>query len=365
MNPQEQLCPNSECDAKDEAGHITIHSRKERRYKCKACGKTFAETKGTALYGIKKSHETFIVVVTLLAYGCPVQAIVAAFGLDERTVRSWLEKAGEHCQMVHEHMMATYAIDLMQVQADELKVKTQQGTVWMALAMMVSTRFWLGGVVSPKRDKACLRQIADMVKQWALCRDILIAVDGWVAYLDVFRKAFRHKVKGRGRGRPRLVPWPELHIVQVVKKRTAQSLTVARRIVQGSERRIDQLIAHSQGHGGINTSYIERLNGTFRQRLGVLVRRTRCLARTPETLTWGMYLVGGVYNFCTYHTSLRQALYWHNGTVRWVKRTPAMAMGLSEHCWSVHELLTHKVPRPTASSASPIPLNPHPYEIAA
>ncbi len=73
MDPRERFCHNRDCWAYGRAGegHIVIHSRKERRYKCKRCEKTFSETKGTALYRAhKKPHELVIAVVTLLAYGC-------------------------------------------------------------------------------------------------------------------------------------------------------------------------------------------------------------------------------------------------------------------------------------------------------
>ena len=84
---------------KVEEGHITIHSQQERRYKCEVCGRTFSQTKGTAWYGIKKSTETFVIVVTLLAYGCPVQAIVMAFGLDERNAGTdGVDGAGDNGQ---------------------------------------------------------------------------------------------------------------------------------------------------------------------------------------------------------------------------------------------------------------------------
>lgn len=66
-----------------------IHCQKEHRYHCKQCGKTFSKTKDTALYRIHKPKELVLMVVTLLAYGCPVQAIVAAFCLNERTVARW------------------------------------------------------------------------------------------------------------------------------------------------------------------------------------------------------------------------------------------------------------------------------------
>jgi hypothetical protein len=79
-------------------------------------------------------------VLILLAYGCPIQAIVQAFGLDEQTVNDWWRRAGKHCQAVHEQKVEQAELDLGQVQADEIKAKTFLGTVWMALAIMVSTR---------------------------------------------------------------------------------------------------------------------------------------------------------------------------------------------------------------------------------
>jgi hypothetical protein len=121
--------------------------------------------------------ETFVLVTTLLAQGCPVQAIVAAFGLDERTVGAWLGRAGDHCQAVQEAVMGGSRLDLEPVQADEIKVKTQQGTLWMALAGLVRTRWWLGGGVSPKRDLALMVALVGCLRAIAWCRPLLLAVD--------------------------------------------------------------------------------------------------------------------------------------------------------------------------------------------
>jgi transposase-like protein len=107
MKPQEQFCPNMNCVARGKvgAGNIRIHSKKRPRYEYKICEKTFSERQGTALYGIRKPEWLFEVVITLLVYGCPVQAIVAAFKLDERTVRAWLMQAGETGQKVHQQLV--------------------------------------------------------------------------------------------------------------------------------------------------------------------------------------------------------------------------------------------------------------------
>ncbi len=106
VNPHEQFCHNKDCRAygRKGEGHIVIHSQKERRYQCKRCRRTFSATKGTALYRMHKPKELVLTVVTLLAHGCPLRAIVAAFGLDERTVARWEREAGMQCQRVHEHV---------------------------------------------------------------------------------------------------------------------------------------------------------------------------------------------------------------------------------------------------------------------
>jgi len=165
MNPQDIFCPNIECPARGQTnkGNIGVHSQEEQRFVCDICEQTFTITKGTIFYRLRIASETVMRVVTLLAYGCPIQAIVKAFGLDERTVRDWWQRAGKHCQAVHEQKVEQTHLDLQQVQADEIKVKRQDGHFWMALAIMVSTRLWLGGVVSVHRDLNLIQALTDKI----------------------------------------------------------------------------------------------------------------------------------------------------------------------------------------------------------
>ena len=86
-----------------------------------------------------------MVVLTRLSHGCPMQAVVAAFGLDERTVARWFARAGQHCQRVHEHLVEQGQVDVRHVQADEVWVKQVGAKVWLALALAAPTRLWLGG----------------------------------------------------------------------------------------------------------------------------------------------------------------------------------------------------------------------------
>jgi len=351
MNPQEVFCPNMDCPARGQIGkaNIHVHSQRDKRYGCEVCGQTFATSKGTIFHRLRSDPQTVMCVIVLLAYGCPVQAIVKAFGLDERTVSDWQTRAGRHCRRVHEHFVEKSQQDLEQVQADEIKAKTQKGTYWMALAIAVGSRLWLGGVVSRKRDLELIQALADKIRAIALCRPLLLAVDGLSSYVTAFQLAFRSKrPHWRGeRGRCKMVAWSEVAIVQVVKQRVEGVLTVDRRIVQGGAERVERLIKATQhGKGVINTAFIERLNATFRQRLNNLVRRTRTLARRSETLVAGMYIVGCFYNFCDYHHSLRLKLSVGSFSHRWVQHTPAIAAKLTDHCWSPAELFAFKVPPP-------------------
>jgi transposase-like protein len=351
MDPQQIFCPNRECPARGQVGegNIGVHSQKEQRYRCRVCGKTFAARTGTAFYRLRTAEETVTLVVTLLAHGCPLQAIVVAFGIDERTVLAWETRAGKQCQRVQEHLVEQPR-DLGQVQADELWVKLQGLKVWMAMALQVSTRLWLGGVISAQRDRNLIGALIQKIRACALPRPLLVCVDGLATYVNAVRRVFRDPLpRGGQTGRRRLRSWRGIYIAQVVKQYAKRHVVgVERRIVQGRPAAIQRLIDRTQGGGGINTAYIERLNATFRARLHRLVRRGRSLGRQIPTLQHGMYLIGAVYNFCTFHGSLkirRRGRPDHAGH-RWHFRTPAMAAGLSDHRWSVYELLTYRVPPP-------------------
>ena len=91
MDPQTQFCHNLDCPASGQVGkgNIVVHSRKEGRCKCNVCGKTFSETKGTVFYRLRTAKDVVVLIVTLLAHGCPLQAVCIAFSLDERTVLDW------------------------------------------------------------------------------------------------------------------------------------------------------------------------------------------------------------------------------------------------------------------------------------
>jgi hypothetical protein len=323
-----------------------VQSRKERRYICHTCGRTFAATTGTAFYRLRTAADQVTLVLTLLCHGCPPQAIVAAFGLDERTVAAWLARAGGHCQQVHAHLVQQGPVDLQHVQADELWVKLVGQRVWMALARAVPARLWLGGRISPQRDLMLITGLVEQLRACARRLALLVCVDGLASYVTAFLRVFRTPVYTGRRGRPRLVLAAGFLLGQVVKQYAKRRVTSGKqRVVHGTEEAMAAVLeATATGHG-IHTAYIERLNATLRSALAPLVRRGRAIAHKVETLTAGMYLVGCAYNYCWDHSSLRALAPAGTGR-KWQERTPAMAAGLTDHRWSLHELLRYQVPLP-------------------
>jgi transposase-like protein len=372
MDPQRQFCHNPACPTRGQAGqgNIGVHSQVEQRYRCQTCGQTFAATKGTAFYRLHTAGDVVTLVLTLLCHGCPLQAIVAAFGLDERTVAAWLARAGGHCQQVHQHLVQQGQVDLQHVQADELWVKLVGQRVWMALALAVPARLWLGGRIGPQRDLGLITGLVQQIRACARRLDLLICVDGLASYVTAFRRVFRVPVYTGRRGRPRLVLAAGFRLGQGVKQYAKRRVTsVKQRVVHGTEEAIAGVLEATGTGQGIHTAYIERLNATFRSALAPLVRRGRAIAHKVETLTAGMYLVGCTYNFCWEHGSLRLLAPAGSGR-KWQERTPAMAAGLTDHRWTMRELLSYQVPLPARVAPKrrgrpPKPARPGPAPVAA
>src|SRR5437763_12291250 len=299
MDPQQAFCPNLDCPARGQAGRgtIRVHSQQERRFRCSVCGRTFAATTGTPFFRLQSPTGLVLVVLNLLSWGCPIQAIVHTCLLDEMTVAAWLQRAGQHCQQVHQHLIQQEQVDPHHVQADERWVKLVGQRVWQAMAMAAPSRLWLGGVISPQRDTALITALVQQVRACAASLAILVCVDGLASYVTAFLRVFREPVRTGRRGRPRLVVEPGLLIGQVVKRYAQRRVSsTSQRVVRGTTQAIGAVLEATATGTGIHTSYIERLNATFRSHLAPLVRCGRAIAPTRATVAAGMWLVGVAHN---------------------------------------------------------------------
>jgi hypothetical protein len=142
---------------------------------------------------------------------------------------------------------------------------------------------------------------------------------------------------------------PELHYAQVVKSyRRRRLVSVTHRVVFGTRLAIEQILA--QCGWTINTAFVERLNLDIRQRVAAIGRRVNTLCQGEAGLRDQLVLFQVYHNFVLPHASLRQALdepipTHKMGSAR-VGRpcTPAMEAGLTDHVWTLKEVLMLRVP---------------------
>jgi hypothetical protein len=184
------------------------------------------------------------------------------------------------------------------------------------------------------------------VRASAVTLALLVCGDGLVSYVSALWQGFRHRIASGKPGRPRLEPEAGLPLGQVIKQYAKRHVIgVTRRSVQGAQAAIAAVLEATRSGTDIKTAYIERLNATFSASLACLVRRGRARAHTETLLNAGMWLVGSCYNFCWYHDSLRERAPV-GARLKKDERTPAMAAHLTDHQWTMRELLTYQVPPP-------------------
>jgi hypothetical protein len=149
--------------------------------------------------------------------------------------------------------------------------------------------------------------------------------------------------------KPRWMPLPELLYAQIVKSyRRRRIVGVQHRVVFGTRLAIEQVLAACGW--SMNTAFVERLNLDIRQRVAAIGRRVNTLCQGEAGLRDQLALFHVYHNFVLPHASLRQPLPLPEATNGsgsakvWRPCTPAMAAGLTEHVWSLTEVLLYRVP---------------------
>jgi hypothetical protein len=229
-------------------------------------------------------------VLTRLGHGCPLPAMVAAFGVAERTVAHGPARGGPHCRRVPEAQVAQGQVELQPVPADEWWVKRVARRVWLALAMAAPTRRWLGGVLSVHRDGRLLTARAEPVRAGAKSGALRLCGDGLASSVTAFPRVFRYPIRSGRRGRPRLRIAPGLLIAQVLKRYAQRRVIgVVPRGVRGTAAALAAVLTATGTGKVLPTAYSERLKATLRRALAPWVRRGRAIAREGRTLNAGLY----------------------------------------------------------------------------
>ena len=200
----------------------------------------------------------------------------------------------------------------------------------------MKSRFLLESIIGP-RTLETASQLTASVALYAPDAPLLL-IDNHLPYPQAILQVFgqiKHRRRQNGRGRlkhPRLKPPADLQVGVVKKLRDPQGnlLKVSTQALCGKKKDIEKRIRKLGVGRQINTSHVERLNGTIRGHQARLIRRTRAGSHRPELLQYSIWLWRDLYNWTKVHYSL------------WDK-TPAMALRLTEEVWSVMQYIWHPV----------------------
>ena len=333
-------CPNPQCPCFNHPseGNIVHRSwtgkhKHIERLRCTICGCEFSERQGTLMARSKLPEATVEQLLKCQRWGVCDEGMADICAVDLKTVHRFQRVAAQRAET--HHWQSVQDVDVTGVQLDEAHSKLRPKQVeWVHTALAMGSWFLLWVDFGPRTQDMAATLIAQVV---ARTRQLpLFLTDGWKAYtaalLQVVGVVYRPRRRGKvGRKpQPRLVAPKALYYAQVVKCRNqaGQVVDVRRRVVFGGPRRFVKQLRLRQLGETIQTAFMERWYGTLRGLVAPLRRRTRCLSWSRSRHRGKVWLLVSLYNFVLPHKSLRQGR---------TQRTPAMALGLTDHVWSSRE----------------------------
>jgi len=215
------------------------------------------------------------------------------------------------------------------------------------VAVDPATKLMVSLVQGPSRDQAtCDELVEDFAARTGHKPPDLSATDEHAPYKNAFLKTYGKEYRPRRRakvGRKRKLKkrWPEGAVYVTVKKtrKEGRVVHVRREIVLGTEEDLVAALEASPCSKTINTSFVERNNGTSRHFNARKQRNTYAFSKRLAEHKAMSWLMLTHHNFCWKHRMLRVSL----SGQRYAQRSPAVAAGIAEHVWSVEELLTRQV----------------------
>ena len=376
IDTSRHFCPHAGCDYQGWPGLGNLRANGHpsggpwRQFHCTSCGGYVLETHGTIFHGKRASVDLIVRVIACLAEGLGIRAPARVFEVDPNTVLHWLVEAAEQLQAFTRYFLCD--VHVKQLQLDELyavirDLKAGEMSEDDALERLEPSRPWVWTAIDPvskllvalevgPRALEMAQHVVHQVAQRCAPRCMpLWLSDGFKGYLPAILGHFgcwsqppRHHAKGPG-PKPCWMPLPGLLYAQVIKQyRRKRLVGVTHRVVFGTPEAVKHVLAACGWT--INTSFVERLNLDIRQRVAAVGRRVNTLCQGEDGSRDQLAVYHVYYNFVLPHASLRQPLAEPiptNGTGSarvWRPYTPAMAAGLTDHVWSLREVLLFRVP---------------------
>src|SRR5499427_7346944 len=370
------FCPNPDCAYRGWVGWGNLRANGHpnggpwRQLYCTRCDGYFQETHGTPLHGKRVAPEKLVWAVGALAEGLGIRAVARVFEVDPNTVLAWLIAVADHAVAFSQYFL--HDVRVTQVQLDELfallsAVKAGKISDTEAIQRLSRSPHWVWAALDPEsklllviavgeRTLAMAQRGVHQVAQVLApgCMPLFLT-DGFKEYTTALLTHYGHWVQPSRRQatgpapKPRWIPLPGLLYAQVIKTvRRRRLVRVSQRVAFGTLAAIEQVLAVHGWH--INTAFIERVNLSIRQHVAAVGRRVSTLCKGEDGMRQQLALYQVYYNFCLPHASLRQPVpqpvptHGTGSAQLWQPRTPAMAAGLTEHVWTLREVLLFRVP---------------------
>src|SRR5262245_44077253 len=300
-------CQNSDCPdfGRRGAGNLTVTGRlgKHRQYRllyCRTCQARFSERKGTPLYRAHLPEETVLSILNHITEGCGVRKTARLVQVHPDTVSRYSRAAGEHAENLHDNLVA-HSPETREVQMDEkwsFGAKKEKncdaddpadqfcGDCWDQIAFDPEHRLVLAVIPGERTAETVHAVVGDVKERLDGRTPELITTDEYAPYQGAILETFGEEVvppRSGKPGRPRQpykVAPAELNYATVHKTRKkGRVVSVATRVIFGVMATVQAALANSTVSRAVNTSFVERHNGTDRNRNGRKVRKTYCFSK--------------------------------------------------------------------------------------
>jgi IS1 family transposase len=273
----------------------------------------------------KLSIERRAAVIRALVEGASLRSVARMTGTDKDTVMRLLVEVGEFCSIYQHHTLVN--LPCKRLECDEIwsfvgskkrnATKPGMGDIWTFTALDADTKLMVSWLVGPRSGSSCERFITDLAPR--LANRVQITTDGSFSYISAIEKAFG---------------WAGADFAQLVKTygdipEEERKRRYSPPICTGAMKTV---IMGRPNTDLISTSYVERSNLTMRMQMRRFTRLTNGFSKKAENHAHAVSLHFMFYNYCRPHLTLTKAR-------KGVKTTPAMASGLTDHVWTVEEIL--------------------------
>jgi IS1 family transposase/transposase-like protein len=371
-------CRNCRCDY---SGLVGKASRLQldgwhhgaQRLQCAACGHHLSARTGTGYAGIQTPEPVYQSGIRQLAEGTAIRATARNTDCDKDTVAHWLRVVGRHCLRVHQYFFRD--LHLTECQLDELwtfvykkeahltafeKLAGLYGDAWIWIAFDPVHKLvpvWVVGkrtLVNAKKLIKRLKNRLDGHIPFFTSDELPHYAEALLAVYGVWVTPPRRFPRGRSPA-PRLQAPSELVYAVVIKHRErGRVVSVTTQVVFGTQAAVAACLKASPVSTTISTYGVERNNLTVRQHSRRLGRKVNAFSKAHRYLNYQLALSFAYYHFCRPHRGLRRKLKYpiptQNGRgspKKWQPVTPAMAARLTDHVWTIDELLSFRVPPPS------------------